>query len=67
MFDQDKIVVSSLNKKKVFGFEGCFKSTASQMEIFELTNLSKLLDSSLEGFSSTVFVYGQTGSGKTYT
>ena len=34
---------------------------------FELSGIKSLLDSALDGFSSTVFAYGQTGSGKTYT
>ena len=33
--------------------------------MFEPTK--ELIDSSIEGFNSTIFAYGQTGSGKTYT
>ena len=54
-------------KKKIFSFEGCFDFNSSQEEIFEMSNITKLLDASLNGFCSTIFVYGQTGSGKTYT
>jgi hypothetical protein len=33
--------------------------------VFEPTK--ELIDSSIDGFNSTIFAYGQTGSGKTYT
>jgi len=35
--------------------------------VFSETGVHILLDSVLEGYSSTIFAYGQTGSGKTYT
>jgi hypothetical protein len=41
--------------------------TCSQSEMFERCGIRDLLDSCVNGYSSTVFAYGQTGSGKTYT
>jgi len=67
VYDDDKILVHKKQTKRIFTFEGCFKSTSSQTDVFESTNIRKMLDTSLNGFSSTIFVYGQTGSGKTYT
>jgi hypothetical protein len=41
--------------------------TCSQSEMFDRCGIRDLLDSCVNGYSSTVFAYGQTGSGKTYT
>jgi hypothetical protein len=41
--------------------------TCTQSEVFERCGIRELLDSCVNGYSSTVFAYGQTGSGKTYT
>jgi hypothetical protein len=32
-----------------------------------MCRVNELIDSALEGYSSTIFAYGQTGSGKTFT
>jgi hypothetical protein len=41
--------------------------SCTQSEMFERCGIRELLDSCVNGYSSTVFAYGQTGSGKTYT
>ena len=67
VYDQDKILIQTQKKRKIYSFEGCFDLNSSQIDIYEKTKIKKLLDTSLNGYSSTIFVYGQTGSGKTYT
>ncbi|XP_024537495.1 kinesin-like protein KIF3A [Selaginella moellendorffii] len=52
---------------KTFQFDGCFGPSITQEKLMEKCNMRKLLDSVLDGYSSTVMAYGQTGSGKTYT
>jgi Cdc6-like AAA superfamily ATPase len=37
------------------------------MDVFQKCGVHELIDSALEGYSTTIFAYGQTGSGKTYT
>ena len=54
------------NKLYEFKFNGIFEPDASQEEIFKKIG-TKIINSSLEGYNSTLFCYGQTGSGKTYT
>jgi hypothetical protein len=39
----------------------------NQEQVFNMCGVHELLDSSLEGYSATIFAYGQTGSGKTFT
>jgi hypothetical protein len=44
-----------------------FKGHASQQDFFDKCGIKRILKSSVEGFSGTVFAFGQTGSGKTHT
>ena len=53
-------------KSYEFKFNGIFEQNSSQEEIFKKIG-SKIINTSLEGYNSTLFCYGQTGSGKTYT
>lgn len=48
-------------------FDGCLGPTADQDQVMERLKVVKMLDSVLEGYSSTIMACGQTGSGKTYT
>jgi len=50
-----------------FGFHHIFEPSTNQAQVFSETGVHSLLESSLDGYSCTVFAYGQTGSGKTYT
>ncbi|EQC26091.1 hypothetical protein SDRG_16043 [Saprolegnia diclina VS20] len=50
-----------------FQFDVCASEEVAQSEFFELSGVTALLDSALEGYLATVFAYGQTGSGKTYS
>lgn len=52
---------------KAFRFNRVVDETASQSDVFHQCNVAKLINSALEGYSTTMFAYGQTGSGKTYT
>ncbi|KAL3680266.1 hypothetical protein R1sor_023222 [Riccia sorocarpa] len=52
---------------RTFKFDGCLGPTADQDQVMERLKVSKMLDSVLEGYSSTIMACGQTGSGKTYT
>ncbi|OQR87285.1 tRNA uridine 5-carboxymethylaminomethyl modification enzyme gidA [Achlya hypogyna] len=49
-----------------FQFDLCASEDVDQADFFELSGVTALLDSALEGYLATVFAYGQTGSGKTY-
>ncbi|RHZ39190.1 hypothetical protein DYB31_002223 [Aphanomyces astaci] len=50
-----------------FQFDLCASEDMSQDDFFNLSGITTLLDSALEGYLATVFAYGQTGSGKTYS
>lgn len=49
-----------------FTFDEVFSTKSSQRDVYE-AQVSKLVDSCLEGYNATILAYGQTGSGKTYT
>ncbi len=49
-----------------FHFDLCASEDVGQAEFFQLSGVTHLLDSTLDGYLATVFAYGQTGSGKTY-
>ena len=49
-----------------FNFDRVFGTKCNQDFIYEET-VCDLLDSSFNGYNTTIFAYGQTGSGKTYT
>ena len=51
--------------KSGYYFEQIFDQTENQHNIF--TQLSQLVQSSIDGKNVCIFAYGQTGSGKTYT
>lgn len=53
------------DEEENFTFRHIFKENATNDAVFEPTK--ELIDSSIDGFNSTIFAYGQTGSGKTYT
>ena len=58
--------VNNTKKSYEFKFTGIFEPNTPQEEIFKKIG-TKIINSSLEGYNSTLFCYGQTGSGKTYT
>ena len=58
--------INNSKKSYEFKFTGIFEPNTSQEEIFKQIGI-KIINSSLEGYNSTLFCYGQTGSGKTYT
>ena len=58
--------VNNTKKSYEFKFTEIFGPNTSQEEIFKTIG-TKIINSSLEGYNSTLFCYGQTGSGKTYT
>lgn len=49
-----------------FNFDRVFNQESTQKEVFDVIGIP-LVESSLEGFNSTLFVYGQTSSGKTFS
>lgn len=48
-----------------FNFERVYAHTATQDNLF--SELSSLIQSSIDGYNICIFSYGQTGAGKTYT
>ena len=52
---------------KNFTFDLTLHPGLTQQTVFEMCGIKDLLQSVVEGYSSTVFAFGQTGSGKTYT
>ena len=58
--------INNSKKSYEFKFTGIFEPDSTQEEIFNKIG-NKIINSSLEGYNSTLFCYGQTGSGKTYT
>eukprot|EP01083_Nonionella_stella_P215961 776852_1 len=53
--------------RKTFVLDQVFGKSTTQNTFFENCGLLRLIDSALDGYSTTVFAYGQTGSGKTHT
>ena len=49
-----------------FTFDTVFGTKCTQDYVYE-ESVRDLLDSSFNGYNTTIFAYGQTGSGKTYT
>ena len=64
--EHQKDYYNKSKKSYEFKFNGIFEPNATQEEIFKTIG-PKIIDTSLEGYNSTLFCYGQTGSGKTYT
>lgn len=56
-----------LTLTKKWQFDGCLGPSVTQDQVMEKCQVRRLLDSVLEGYSSTIMACGQTGSGKTYT
>ena len=52
---------------KQFRFNSVLPDSTTQIEVFQKCGVHELIDSALDGYSTTIFAYGQTGSGKTYT
>lgn len=50
-----------------FRFDAIFGQERSQKDVWDLTQMRKLVNKVVDGFHATVFAYGQTGSGKTHT
>jgi len=57
---------SSSKSEQKFKMDGFFGPTTSQETLYERA-VRPIVDSTLEGYSATVFCYGPTGSGKTYS
>ncbi len=52
--------------EKSFEFDHCFGENSTQAEVYGKTAFP-MIESVLNGYSSTIFAYGQTGCGKTYS
>ena len=51
---------------KTFTFDGAYDENTQQKFFYE-ESCFNIIESSLEGFNSTIFAYGQTGCGKSFT
>ncbi|KAL7722205.1 Kinesin-like protein [Entamoeba marina] len=60
------ITLSTKHDVQNFSFDYVANELTSQAEIFKQIGVP-LVDTTLQGYNSTLFAYGQTGSGKTYT
>ena len=61
------LLLKQKNGVRQYAFHQILDENVVQGQVFAETGVSSLLESSLEGYSCTIFAYGQTGSGKTYT
>ena len=52
---------------KNFKFDQVIDPSWSQNDVYENTEISKMVKHVLDGYHATIFAYGQTGSGKTFT
>lgn len=52
---------------KTFSFDHVCGPTTTQEQLFRSSGVTAMIDSAIDGFSTTVFAYGQTGSGKTHS
>ncbi len=62
-----KIEVNNFEGAKQFKFNQVLEPSYTQAEAFHRLGVPSLLDTVIEGYSSTIMAYGQTGSGKTFT
>lgn len=53
-------------QKKPFFYDKVFDQTLDQQTVYE-SSAFQLVESTIEGYNTTIFVYGQTSSGKTFT
>lgn len=67
VIDQQTLQLNKGAGVKSFRFNRVIDESASQSDVFHQSNCAKIINSALEGYSTTLFAYGQTGSGKTYT
>ena len=61
------LLLKQKNGVRQYAFHQILDESIPQGQVFSETGVHSLLESSLEGYSCTIFAYGQTGSGKTYT
>ena len=67
IIDENNLQLMKANNVKHYRFNRVVDERSNQTEVFHQCNITKLLDSALDGYAATLFAYGQTGSGKTYT
>ena len=69
-FDRSLNQVSITDPKsslpKSFTYDAVFDDTFTQQQLYD-ESAFPLVESTLQGYNSTIFAYGQTGCGKTYT
>lgn len=57
--------IESAQNGKVFRLDSVLDENSSQYDVFN--QIEPMLQTSLEGYNTTIFTYGQSGSGKTYS
>ncbi|XP_024909173.1 putative LOC110439812 homolog [Cynoglossus semilaevis] len=63
--DEFSVKVETSRGDREFQFDRVFSSEASQTDLF--LDMSRLIQSAIDGYNVCIFAYGQTGSGKTFT
>ena len=61
------LILKQKSTARQYAFHQILDENVRQGQVFSEIGVPALLDSSLDGYSCTIFAYGQTGSGKTYT
>lgn len=64
--NQVEIIDVKTKLGKTFAYDSVFDDTFTQQQLYD-ESAYPLVQSTLQGYNSTIFAYGQTGCGKTYT
>ena len=60
--DQKSLEISEKGKTYPFAFDRVYDTSATQLDVF--SDVSQVIQSSLDGYNVCIFAYGQTGAGQ---